>query len=104
MADQTGRTMARMMVMLIQMESNWAEKTARMTSKAICDDGYFAFVDAEGSVQRLKCQQDLVSINTQDEVMLQPRWSSLTLQLCPNERDANRRASSTGISVVYRLY
>eukprot|EP00577_Skeletonema_sp_RCC1716_P030748 CAMPEP_0113397070 /NCGR_PEP_ID=MMETSP0013_2-20120614/14166_1 /TAXON_ID=2843 ORGANISM="Skeletonema costatum, Strain 1716" /NCGR_SAMPLE_ID=MMETSP0013_2 /ASSEMBLY_ACC=CAM_ASM_000158 /LENGTH=38 /DNA_ID=CAMNT_0000281593 /DNA_START=16 /DNA_END=132 /DNA_ORIENTATION=- /assembly_acc=CAM_ASM_000158 len=34
MADQTGRTMARMMAVLIQMESNWAEKTARLTSKA----------------------------------------------------------------------
>eukprot|EP00577_Skeletonema_sp_RCC1716_P030844 CAMPEP_0113396210 /NCGR_PEP_ID=MMETSP0013_2-20120614/13660_1 /TAXON_ID=2843 ORGANISM="Skeletonema costatum, Strain 1716" /NCGR_SAMPLE_ID=MMETSP0013_2 /ASSEMBLY_ACC=CAM_ASM_000158 /LENGTH=38 /DNA_ID=CAMNT_0000280581 /DNA_START=28 /DNA_END=144 /DNA_ORIENTATION=+ /assembly_acc=CAM_ASM_000158 len=34
MADQTGRTMARMMAVLIQMESSWAEKTARLTSKA----------------------------------------------------------------------
>eukprot|EP00577_Skeletonema_sp_RCC1716_P030950 CAMPEP_0113390792 /NCGR_PEP_ID=MMETSP0013_2-20120614/10358_1 /TAXON_ID=2843 ORGANISM="Skeletonema costatum, Strain 1716" /NCGR_SAMPLE_ID=MMETSP0013_2 /ASSEMBLY_ACC=CAM_ASM_000158 /LENGTH=34 /DNA_ID=CAMNT_0000273977 /DNA_START=331 /DNA_END=431 /DNA_ORIENTATION=+ /assembly_acc=CAM_ASM_000158 len=34
MADQTGRTMAQMMVVLIQMESNWAEKTAHLTLKA----------------------------------------------------------------------
>ena len=34
MADQTGRTMARMMAVLILMGSNWAEKTARLTSKA----------------------------------------------------------------------
>ena len=34
MADQTGRTMARMMVVLIQMESNWAEKTARWSQQS----------------------------------------------------------------------
>eukprot|EP00577_Skeletonema_sp_RCC1716_P030952 CAMPEP_0113391582 /NCGR_PEP_ID=MMETSP0013_2-20120614/10798_1 /TAXON_ID=2843 ORGANISM="Skeletonema costatum, Strain 1716" /NCGR_SAMPLE_ID=MMETSP0013_2 /ASSEMBLY_ACC=CAM_ASM_000158 /LENGTH=34 /DNA_ID=CAMNT_0000274857 /DNA_START=82 /DNA_END=183 /DNA_ORIENTATION=+ /assembly_acc=CAM_ASM_000158 len=34
MADLTGRTMARMMAVLIQMESNWAEMTAVQTLKA----------------------------------------------------------------------
>ena len=35
MADQKGRTMARMMVVLIQMESNSAERTAHLTTKAM---------------------------------------------------------------------